>query len=566
MRKNKLWLLVSVFVLALVVLAACEDGGETGTNGGTEATTEVGATDADNGGTTATDDDFGLDADGRFIEPVTISVLLWQRDNDRMPVITESDWAEWIAERMLEERNIIIEWESVGRWSEGGDLSNLVGANMAPDVSFTFSQPNIESFAAWGGVHNLSPYLVRYRQFLDNLYDFLNDDLDALLYHNQDPVSGELFSITGRNAVHGRVNTWIRQDWLEALDIPVPTTFEEFEATLYAFQERADELDGLYSTNVIPLLVGQDVGWDMQTLVESFIPSDISEEDWFVYGYDDRRFHFEDPFREAARIFNQWFNDELIWQDFIIAETSDGHDQARLGNVGAFTGNWDFPFRAGEAFQTSMQENVNEDAVFIPIQPFLNDQGVVQSFLPNPTDRFIFLPATNDNILASLMYLDFMTRTDTLLTVQLGFEGVHRQTNADGTITILAENDDHSWPDNAMFAGGFNFDVALLSNGVSDLDILFYSYPGITPDEVEHARNVALEHMIRFPSASVRGRASEEGMAEVLSDARNVLLHTVIAADPANFDAVWEAEYGAYLNLGARAIIEERAEAWAERD
>lgn len=561
MKKNKLFLLLSIVVAAFVVLAACGNNNEpelatTPQPGGNEVTPAPTPE-------LPTADEFGL-IDGRFPETVTISALLWQRDNDRMPVITDSDWAIWIQEQMLERYNINVEFESIGRWSEGADLSNLIGSGMAPDVSFTFSQPNIESFAAWGGVHDLAPHLERYRPLLDNLYGFLNDDLDQLIYHNQDPETGELISITGRNAVHGRVNTWIREDWLNALDLPVPTTFEEFEAALYAFQERSDELAGLYDSQVIPLIAGQDVAWDMQTLIESFIPSAVTPEEWFVYGFDDRRFHFEPAVREAARVFNQWFNDGLIWQDFIVQETSAGHDQVRLGNVGALTGNWDMPFRAGEAFQTTMQENLGPDARFIPIQPFLSDSGQAQSFIPNPTDRFIFLPATNENILASLMYLNFMTSTDTLLNIQLGFEGVHRQTNADGTITILAENDDHSWPDNAVFAGGFNFDIALLSNGVSDLDILFASYPGIPGDDVENARNTALANIRRFPSVSVRSRESEEGMGEVLRDARDVLLHTVIAANPADFDAVWTAQYEAYLNLGARAIIEERAEAWAE--
>ena len=554
MKKNKMWFWV-ISVLALFVLMACgnDDDGETPASEGD-----------DTGLIESGEDDFGLDENGRFIEPVTISVLLWQRDNDRMPVLAESYWADWIAARMLEERNIIIEWETIGRWSEGTDLSNLIGAQMAPDVSFTFSQPNVESFASWGGVHNLMDYLPRYRQFLDNLYGFLNDETDALIYHNLDPVTNELWSITGRNAVHGRVNTWIREDWLDALDLPVPTTFEEFEAALYAFQERSDELTGLYDTQVIPYMTGQDVAWDMQTLIESFIPSDITDREWFIYDFDDRRFMHEDAVREATRVFNQWFNDGLIWEDFIIAETAAGHDQVRLGNVGAFTGNWDFPFRAGEAFQTTMRENIGEDATFIPIQPFLNDTGSVQSFLPNPTDRFIFFPSTNENILASLMYLDFMSRADTLLTIQLGFEGTHWTESPDGTITFIEDTEENPWPDNQLFAGGFNFDIALLANGVSDLDILFYSYAGIPASEVERARTLNLENERRFASVSTRSIEAESGMAEVLADARDVLLHTVIAANPSDFDTVWESEFETYMNLGARAIIEERTQAWYE--
>ena len=584
---KKRLLLMMFFVASVLVLTACDDS----TAG--EYPVDNNVVDSGNG------DEFGLDDNLRFVEQRTISVALWDRNDARIPNFDESYWADWVAARMLEEYNIVIEWETVPRWPNDYEFqSTQLAAGNASDVGATFNNPMVTTIAEMDGIVNLYPKLQRYGHLLTNIYGLLGDNV----YHNLDSETGELWSLAGwnNNATNGRTSTWIREDWLEALNLPIPTTLEEFEETLLAFRDRSSELPGIGGTgsvehrtpedtwededvpeyetiyfdmeesDVIPYLLTQDVGWDASTLFESLIPSDVTEREWFVYGFDDRRFMFEDAMREGTRILNRWFNEGLLFNDFVITETNDAHDRIRLGHVGATTANWDMPFRGGDGWTSGIQENIGADANFIPILPFTNDQGEVQQFIPNPTDRFIFLPATNNEVLASLLYIDFMSRPDTIRFLQLGYEGIHHEIQEDGSIVMLPQDD---IDDAQIQPSGMNFDITLTVNNLgawqfdgdeeAAVSTLANAYPGIDAQRVLHAREIGTTNNIIFRNVSAGRIASEDGMSGALADIRNQIFHRMIAnTTPENFDSAWESEYQTYLDMGARNIINEREQAW----
>ena len=514
-----------------------------------------------------------LDENRRFFEPRTISVGLWDRSNERIPNFEKSYWAEWVQAQMLEEHNVIIEWAPVSRWDELELQSTQLAAQTAADIGFTFNDGMVSTFGQMGGLHNMYPLLQTYGELLPNLNHLVGD----MLYWNLDPTTNELWSLTGRLFQDGRSLTFIREDWLNSLGLPIPTTLEEFEATLIAFRDNADSLPGNQNGQVIPYKLGNDVTWHGSTLFESLVPSNVTEREWFVRSLggnnNERLFHFEDVMREGARVFNRWFNEDLLWDDFVIAEDHVGGDLIVQGSVGAFTGNWDFPFRAAEGFITGMRENVGPEANFIPITPFLNDANEVRMFFPNPTDRFIFFPTTNQEPLASLLYLDFMSRPEVLDFLQFGIEGVHHEVLENGAIATLPETAENPWPNNQVIPSLRNFDLAPTINGIhfSETDpnraayTLALGYPGIEPEAIIEARQMGLNHAYWFRNVKTRVIESEEGMILPLIDARDVLLHTVIArTSPQEFDAVFDTMYQNYLTLGAAAIMEEREQAWIE--
>lgn len=518
--------------------------------------------------------EFGLDENGRFIEPRTITVALWDRGHERIPDFSESYWTEWVQERILEEHNIIVEWQTVPRWEEATFQTTQLSAGLGADVGATFNESMVRTISQMGGLLDMYPLLERYGDLLPNLFGLVGEEL---LYWNLDPVTQELWSLTGRLFQDGRSLTFIREDWLNILDLPVPTTLEEFEATLMAFRDNAALLPGNDNGTVIPYKLGADVTWHASTLFESLVPSDITEREWFVHSLpgnnNERLFHFEEVAREGSRILNRWFNEDLLWNDFVIADDAAGGDLVIHGRVGAFTGNWDFPYRANPGFVAGMQDHVGPEANFIPIAPFRNDAGEVRMFFPAPIDRHIFFPTTNTEPLASLLYLDFISRPDVLDFLQFGFEGMHYEVLADGSIATLAETDENPFPNNKVFPVLRNFDLTMTVNGIhfmeTDLEralgTLALGYPGIEPERIISARELGLDHAYWFRNVLTRGIASEEGMIAPLIDARETLLQVVIAGtSPEDFDAVFDSMYRDYLSLGAALIMEEREQAWIE--
>jgi len=511
----------------------------------------------------------GLDDNLRFVEPRTISVAMWNRSHERIPNFSESYWAEWIEAQMLEEHNIIVEWIQVPRWEDAEYMSALLAGGMAPDISYTFNNPMVDTFAAMGGVMNLSPLLADYRDLLlPNLYDLLTE---TNVYWNVDPETNNLFSLTGRLITDGRINTFVREDWLDTLNIAPPTTLEQFEDMLVAFRDNADTLLGAADANrMIPFLLGHDVSWTGDPILTSFIPHNITEREWFVYGFDDRRFT-QPGIKEGVRVLNRWFDMDLLWNDFFLHPAGDPitDDQKKLGFVGAFSHNWDYPFRASESIIVDMRDNVGEHANFMVVTPFQNDAGVVRKQMPNPTDRFIFFPTTNTEPIASLIYLDWISRADVREFLQFGHEGVHRRTHPNGAIEVLGETETHSWPDHQFIPSLRNFDILITVNGIDLGDdyitaaTLALGYPGIAPEQVMAARAAGMDNAWVARRVVHPPIIAEEGLATPLQDQRDVILHQVIAAtSPADFDATWDTMMASYMNMGAQAIINERNQFW----
>jgi len=516
--------------------------------------------------------DAGLTDDLRFIEPRTISVGLWNRVED--VEADETYWADWIAQEILETHNIIIKWEPTPRWGEDEFQSTLLSAQSAPDIGYTFNNGMVTTMAKMGGIHNLSPYLEQYEEILPNMYAQVGE---TNIFWNLDTNEDELFSISGRRASEGLQNTatFIREDWLEALGLPVPTSLAEFEATLLAFRDRASELPGvaegtLLASDIVPYLITNDVGWDARGIMDSFIPDDVTEREWFVYGFDDRRFMFEDSMKDGIRVLNRWYTEGLLWKDFVLSEPSDGQDLIRLGAVGSFHANWDAPFRTGDGFTTVMRENLGESATFIPINPFENDKGNQRVFASGPVDRFAFLPTTNKEVLASLLYLDFMSRPETLDLLQFGLEGVHHEVQEDGILKMLPNED---WPIDQKMSGSRNFDITPLMNGIwfdlvdrdRALATVALGYPGIEAEAVLESFNLAIDNAQVFSNVLTRVRETEEGKQIPLADQRDQIFHRLIANTlPENYDETFDREYATYLQLGGSAIIEEREQCWIE--
>ena len=575
MKKSiKLFLLIAA-IAAVFVFVGCGNNETTDAGGGTQGTgttTQPTPTPAaqQDGGPLGSPSRDGLDANRRFVEPRTITVGLWDRTHERVPEFDQSYWAQWVQREIREEHNIIVEWVPINRWSEDEVQSTLLSGGMAPDIGYTFNNPMVTTFANMGGMLNLYPLIQQYGDLLPNFHDLLSDTI----YWNLNPDTLELWSITGRLSQDGRVNTFVREDWLNTLGIAEPTTMQEFEDMLIAFRDNADVLLGADANRMIPFMLGHDTGWGGSLIFESFIPHNITERDWYVHGFDDRRFMFADAAREGTRILNSWFHQGLVWQDFFLHPPGDpmGDDQKRLGYVGAFIANWDVPFRAADEIIVMMRENIGPEANFIVVTPFPNDAGQIVKPMPQPTDRFIFFPHTNTEPLASLLYLDWISRQEVRNFLQFGYEGVHHTVHPNGAIQVLGETDTHSWPDDQFMPSLRNFDITMTVNGIVMEDpaivaaTLAFGYPGIAPEAIMAARSAGLDHAWRARQVIIRDIAAEEGMGVPLREQRDMILHQMIASvSPADFDASWNAMYGQYLAMGGQAIIDERNQAWVER-
>ena len=502
--------------------------------------------------------------DGKFADTRHITVEIYNRNNDGGTDPTNNVYTDYIKQGMLEKYNVEVEFISIGRWTEVDDMNTALAAGDAPDVCVTYSYPTIQSYADMGGIINLNDIdgkpLEEYKDLLPNLWNLLGD---TNIYYDQDPDTGNLWAIEATLADNARINTFIRKDWLDKLGLELPTTEEEFYNCLVAFRDNAETLLGDDADKMVPYSTSYDIGWRNDLLFMAYVPDAVTDEELYIHGFDDRHLLYPN-YKDGVRVLNQWYNEGLVWKDFAEYASDSTHedDMMKAGFVGAFQHNWDYPYRGGEdSIQANLQRNVGEDACYVAVDCFVNDAGVHRKFLAPSIDRKVFLPMTNQEPLASLLYLDFISDPETIAFLQLGAEGETYNAVEGGYEKIATTGD---YLQNSLN----NIDYTITVNGLYLGDATAVTtangYEKVAPELIVAANAIAKADGRVVTPYHVGAIVAEQEYGTRLPEFRDSLLNKAVTASVEDFDAVFDQGMDDYLANGGQEIIDERAEKLAQ--
>jgi len=139
----------------------------------------------------------------------------------------------YIQENFGDPNHIKIEWVPVSRWEEGTILNTQLAGGTAPDICMTYGGDLVQQYVDMGGLYPLDGLLEEYGQ---DLKEFLGKDV--LQYGQFDAGNGmEQFSLCARRIIIAAQTNYIRKDWLEKLNMEVPTNIDELYAYLTAAKE-----------------------------------------------------------------------------------------------------------------------------------------------------------------------------------------------------------------------------------------------------------------------------------------------------------------------------------------
>jgi len=354
--------------------------------------------------------------------------------------------------------------------------------------------------------------------------------------------------------------SFVREDWLAKLKMKEPKNLKEFEAMLRAFKKNAKTLLGADADKIQPFQIGVDAGWGADILTTSFVPDKITDKDTWINGFDDRRLLWPN-YKEGIKVINKWYNEGLVWKDFPLYPIGDktGGNLQKAGYVGSMIANWDAPYRDGEqGTHAQMKKNVGPDAAFIAIECFPNNAGAYRKYLSPPVDRKVFFPATNKEPVASLLYLDWITKFENRNYLQIGQAGVNHEKQDDGSVKMLAPKGE--WIQNSLN----NIDYTITFNGIDMGDpvktakSLAMGYGGVDKKYIEKSYAIQRNQSRVTVAYNVGKIVSEEGMGAAEQEKRNNLLVQAITAKTKDFDTVWNKGFKDLLDSGVQAIIDER--------
>ncbi len=565
--KKRVYALLLTAAMA-VSLAACGSTSSTSSTSSSSSSSSSSSTTTKTETKTETTNADGPDArgmkDGKFVDTRHISVELYDRSVDGGTDAGDNAWTQWIQAQMLERYNVEVEFVTVSRWNEVDDINNLLAAQNAPDICYTYSYPTVQTYADMGGVLDLAPIIGENKDLVPSMFEWLGD---SLIYTDLDPQNGTLWAIEGKRNETCRINTFVRKDWLDALGLKEPTNKAEFEAMLVAFRDNADKLLGADASKMIPFSMSYDVGWRAANIIESFIDPDITDKELYINGFDDRKYT-ENGTKEACALLNKWYNDGLIWKDFALSNADDSaeDDMIKAGFVGSFMHNYDYPFRDGEnSINATLKSLRGDNAKFVAVNCFEDKKGTYTKYsYSEGGDRKVFFPATNDEPIASLCYLEFISQPETVAYLQAGDEGVNHTVADNGAWVLVADPEGHH---EFFVNSGKNIDMTINCNGLrlateelTNLS-LAYSYPFVDPADVQQAIEAA-KLDARAPKTVSVGDIAAEAEGTDLTGKRDQGFDNAIVASVADFSTVWDKFMSEYMAAGGKAIMEERTAAW----
>jgi putative aldouronate transport system substrate-binding protein len=355
--------------------------------------------------------------------PVKLTVELFDRNNvpEGQGTISDNRWTKWIKEQVLAKRNIDVEFVIVPRSEEIEKLNVLMASGKAPDISYTFERARYLTYAANGGLTDLSEALAKYgtninKQISREVLDY------GVLYEKQYAIPQLRYELSNRVE-------FIRKDWLDKLGLPIPKTRDEFTNTMIQFVKQDP---GKMGKKLVPwgLFPANTDAWlfPIWDIMYSFMKHDV-----------EKAYTTPWPMREGFKDFMQWMNylykEGVIYKEFATDAFGDKKQQIANGQVGFL--NWGTYSLANGDYYSTLQKNV-PGAEFVAFNCFANQyDGKFYKSLYTPVGRYNFVPKTCKNPEAAVQYLDFLSEEETMWMLSYGVENEQYKL-VDGVPTIIS--------------------------------------------------------------------------------------------------------------------------------
>ncbi|MDM5278062.1 extracellular solute-binding protein [Paenibacillus silvae] len=481
----------------------------------------------------------------------TLKVEIFDRGNTPAGyTISDSYLTRFIQKQFGDPNNIDVQFVPVPRSEEVQKLNVLMASGSeVPDIVFTYDSGTFNRYAEQGGLTELTDLINKDGT---NLKKLLGDQ--TLAYGQYD---GQQLAIPGKRLVLGKYASYVRQDWLDALGLPVPQTAEELHTTLKAFKEKDP---GKVGSALIPM--GMSIApAQYEPLIWSFIQPLTEEQKYTLtqqLGSNDYPTLLP-GFKDALKYMNTLYNEGLMSKDFgLDKDKKKLWEDVSNGKVGFYTED------AGEIYISGTYKNLQTNkpgAVMTPIDAFKNSEGKFAKPAYAPNAMYVMIPKTSKNAEAAMKYLDWMASGNNLFDLQFGVKDENYEL-VDGVPQIKED----ASPEIAgrIYNSG---DIAIIVNGKYVGDDKKNEEAYVVQVESKYRDDMRKSVAISNTDTIQPVRFSKPIEAEArygngLQDKFMEFIVKTTISKPSDFESVYDSMMKDYMASGGQAILDERTEAY----
>ncbi len=348
-----------------------------------------------------------------FAENVTIKIAVYDRGQEGVPPVEDNYWTKWIQENFGDKYNITVKYVAIPRTDVMNKYSMLAAAEDLPTVMMEYDYPKVSQWAADG-------YLKAFN--MDDFAKVAPTYYNRMVENNQlgfTQINGETYLAAALRPYYDTTytfQTFVRMDWLEQVGydhVPVsPAEFNEAmlkikEAGICEYPAGGEMVNGLGSD--------QNYAWRTWPL---------NEEEWAMYGdYNIPSLGWE-PNKRFLKNENYKFNAGLTDPEYYLTNAEDAKANFINGKSYSYAGY----ISANIDWLTAFYE-ANPDAklAIAPVNTAIDEEmGTNPGYrTDNPFGMMVGFnaKATDDELKAAWMYMEWLTQPENLFTFQWGIEG-----------------------------------------------------------------------------------------------------------------------------------------------
>ena len=572
MKKNSLQKTLAIALAAVMSLGTLTGCGNSGTTTESEPLAETTAkntagTVSEAESTAATDtasaesavaEGGGMDSWEPFAENVTLQVPVYDRGLDGVPDVSNNYWTQWIQENFGDPWNITVEFVPITRNDAMTDYALLASAGTLPTMLMEFDYPKLSQWANDGYLTTFD--MEEFAAVAPTYYNRMVE-LDQLQYSAMEDETYFVFAERPYSDTNYSYQVFVRMDWLEQVGYDhVPATREEYLDAMQKIMDAGicEHPDGAW------MLTG-NAGPDQN---DAFRTYPLDEREWAMYGDYNIVAMSWNANKELLRAKNEEYNLGITNPEYYVTDTETAKANFVNGNSywygGYISGNMDF--------LTAFYEQ-NPDGK-LAIQPADYQYGTSCAYrAENPFGIIVGFSstATEDEIRAAWMYLEWMSQDDVLFTLQWGIEGENYTLDENGNPVGVGDySGDYvqGYNNNADYVAPVTASRVL---GDPEADIRA-SFPTNLPQTDELVEQILNYYNTRVEQAE-EGLAIVPCMFATVIDAETEYRDSLASlyvqyrdeltmCDPDDFDTLYDQRAQEYLDAGYQTVIDERGEAY----
>lgn len=570
MKKNtlqKVFAVALVGAMAMGTLTACGGGNADGSSAaagsaaGSSAAGSSAAASSDAAGSAAGNAVAGIEGWEPFAEQVTLTIPVYDRGQEGVPAIGTGDnyWEGWLQENFADQYNIKLEFEPIARGGVLEAYNLLASANDLPTFLMEYDYPKQAQWVADGMCTTYD--MEQFKTIAPTYYQRMVD-LGQIQYTT---MNDETYFVLAERPYYNTnytYITWNRMDWLEQVGYDhIPATRAEYVDAMTKIQEA-----GICEHPAGGSMTSGTAGMDQNY---GFRDYPTNEEEWAMYGdYAIPALGWE-PNKKLLKEANENYNLKFTDPDFYTIDAATA--EANFINGQAYS--YSAYISADMPVLKSFYENNPDAKLAISVQNNVADTeaGKVPAFRSNnPFGMMISFSsqATEDEIKAAMMYMEWCTQEENLLTFQWGIEGEHYNLDANGLPVAVA---DYSGDKKQGFNNNKDYWCVTIEarNAGTIEDMIKASAPvGLPQDFTDDI----IENYYQQVAAWEKGWVPTDCMfatdIPAVGEYQGTLLtlyaelrDKLVMCDPAEFDALYEKYAKQYSEAGYAEIAEQRLQA-----